>query len=1483
MLIPIDITKQPEKIKLSLAKPNKTIIANLPEAMHISYDNLLGRVNELSFVLPYEIEKEHELIKNPHTEMLRERYLIKLKWGNYTEWFIINQISDEMDDKDVKRVHAFSLSYELKDRLIRNYSVTSYTPSQVLNDALSDTIWSVGEISTEFQNKYRSFEVSEKSVLDFVFEIGETYGGIIDFDTENRLVHLRSQNEFGEDKGFRISYGKYLKSLKRESDPDEMVTRLKVYGKDGLSINAVNPTGTDYIESFSYFMYPFQRDENRNVIQSSYYMSDELCHALLDYEELVESKRGVYENLLNQKKTLQETLTQKNNELDNLKTELAIIQDKLDLQKSDGDFTLHDFTFNGGTVIKTAIFDPTKKYVSMIKVSNNNGIQFQLDLKGQETEPIPQANTWIVRQKYANQLTGAIWLTGTGENIHVTIYFVAISDEDYEAQNNDEDILSKYNDDYKQAQINAKQAEINDILNQIQSIDTQIQNLKNELAIENNFTPELIQERNQYIIERVWTDENYIDAKELYDDAIKKFEELKSPKMQFNIDIVNFMEILEEQRNWNKLSIGDTITIKYEKFNVNIKAMVTEIHYNDGNLSLTITNIQNLNNEDNLLKMLYSSYSTSTSVDMSKYKWNNASNEVKNINNILNNDWDAAQRRIIAGANESVEVSRRGIIIKNPNFPDEMLIAQAGVLALSKDGGKTWQTAITPDGVVAERLIGKILSGQNLIIENESGKYTLDANGLTIDGGSLFITNGLPESQIDPNAVNKWNNAEQNAKNYVDQQLQNYVDTVTHNQDISNLQNQIDGNITSWFYPYDPTLTNEPAINWTTDNEKNKHLGDIFYNTSNGYAYRFAYENGQYKWILLKDSDIQKALADAAKAQDTADQKRRVFVSQPTPPYDVGDLWANGQSVYRCKTAKVSGQTYSSSDWELVGDVTSLNTANNTANVGNQPATTVATAVSNFNARNDRKSTPPANPIVATDGSAIDHTINTDGSADISFEWSFNGTGDAYDIDGFIVYVYQSTNSSPYSFGTSTSEEQVFYVAPDKRSLILYGVPADKYYTFGVQAYRIVDQDIDNNGILKSSIVKSTASGENPYRPSSNIAFSGDITGTINGINAATVVTKAMGSLQEGALYNSVKIDANSGLVATRNDNKSRVVVNATDGIKIQKSSDNGNTWNNQFYVDTNGTINATGLVIDGTSTIAGSSASAVASNAMNALQQGIAYNNVKIDSSNGLVATKSDNKTRVILNATDGIKVQKSTDGVNWTDVFYVDTDGDVKFAGKLEGASGTFSGTLSVLYSDAVYDSKTQIDSNIYNEGKVKGYDYTNYVLVQNGVLYVGSIQTSTGNQLNRIDIRPDQIVLNGSPSVFLSNFYGSLDVNGGLIVEGNITVNGSVFVESYQDASLINGWTNYGGSYQTVQFMKDKFGFVHIRGSLKGTTNNITAFILPAGYRPSKDLWFTVSAGVKQVANVAIHPDGRVAIDTQALSYVSLDDIPPFKAEQ
>lgn len=134
---------------------------------------------------------------------------------------------------------------------------------------------------------------------------------------------------------------------------------------------------------------------------------------------------------------------------------------------------------------------------------------------------------------------------------------------------------------------------------------------------------------------------------------------------------------------------------------------------------------------------------------------------------------------------------------------------------------------------------------------------------------------------------------------------------------IGEVSNQVDGKIETFYYAGVPTFVNLPASAWTTPEERAKHVGDLYYDTNTNIAYRYTVSNITYSWVENRDRGVTEALQLASLALDTADHKRRVFLVQPYAPYDVGDLWTDGQHLRKCVTARAEGQTYNPLDWEL--------------------------------------------------------------------------------------------------------------------------------------------------------------------------------------------------------------------------------------------------------------------------------------------------------------------------------------------------------------------------------------------------------------------------------------------------------------------------------------------------------------------------------------------------------------------------------------
>ena len=160
----------------------------------------------------------------------------------------------------------------------------------------------------------------------------------------------------------------------------------------------------------------------------------------------------------------------------------------------------------------------------------------------------------------------------------------------------------------------------------------------------------------------------------------------------------------------------------------------------------------------------------------------------------------------------------------------------------------------------------------------------------------------------------------------------NAVETIIKKSEtITDLQNQIDGAIETWFYDGVPTLKTEPASGWDTDMMKN-HLGDLYYDNKTGKAYRFAKDGSTYKWIIITDTELTKAIEDSSQALKDAKSKRRIFGSQPVPPYDVNDMWVNAtypsdgstykNEILKCSTSKAEGEEFDIADWKLASKYT---------------------------------------------------------------------------------------------------------------------------------------------------------------------------------------------------------------------------------------------------------------------------------------------------------------------------------------------------------------------------------------------------------------------------------------------------------------------------------------------------------------------------------------------------------------------------------
>nr|DAI48034.1 MAG TPA: Putative tail protein [Caudoviricetes sp.] len=260
---------------------------------------------------------------------------------------------------------------------------------------------------------------------------------------------------------------------------------------------------------------------------------------------------------------------------------------------------------------------------------------------------------------------------------------------------------------------------------------------------------------------------------------------------------------------------------------------------------------------------------------------------------------------------EESKASHIGDLWKNTTTNEEYRYSESG----------EWVKMPVPDAVFDE-IDGKA----QIFINTPSTPYS--TGDLWFDSSTYDIMTCVKSRETGDFTSSDW----EKRNKYTDDSGLNDFITATYDPIIAQIQARLDGQIENWFYDYEPTMQNYPASEWTTETTRKEHEGDLFYWKSKGYSYRFTQEDatGTWKWQLIQDTDITKALAAAEKAQDTADGKRRVFVTTPAPPYDVGDLWVQGGDgdIMRCKTARSESATFSDADWEKASKYTDDTKAN---------------------------------------------------------------------------------------------------------------------------------------------------------------------------------------------------------------------------------------------------------------------------------------------------------------------------------------------------------------------------------------------------------------------------------------------------------------------------------------------------------------------------------------------------------------------------
>jgi len=777
----LDINKLTEIPKLYICKPNKQIVSILDSYFDFNYNPKLSQIDELSFSILTDIEIDHQLIRNENFDLIKYKYLILLDFMSQRKYFVINTVESNSEENSYsKKVTCYSLEYNLSDEII-NYSneETDYSKNctEIATILLENTIWTIGTISASLDLKYLQFSFSEQTCIDCLFSVATSFSALVFFDTENYTVSflddLTSEENIeniynSTNYPLVLDYGKYIQNLTYSPNPDTFCTHLRVLGANDLTINSVNITGGDELVDYYFFMHPFSRLEDGTIVSHSDYMSDELCISIENFQSKISTYEGQYATLTDNKIALQEQVNSKNTELSNLNIEMLVILDSLDIAQSNGQDT-DDLIWQRNT--KQEYIDNKKKEIYSLLfnitidtpcTSSGNILLYLNDItmnipliSGDNTTAIALKICDYINNRYYNYdnkfpLNSTFKAIYNGNNIINVIHYTT------EIGN----ALFSYIDDTDSTGVTGTFTDNvnNGLENQIADIDSQMLAISNDLAMENNFSDDNIFELKQsYIKKRQIRNDSISNPKILLEYGKSQFKKYYSIPISLDIDLVDMYNCLDVgcQIDRYHIKVGEIIRCKYDKFSIDVKAIITEIDYSydNGSVTIVINNIADISKDkDKFLALLNKNISTTIEFNNLKTDFNSINGTNNQVANIIETLQGKYTGELNLASNEYCSLDRRGLTATDPNDPKRILRLTHGILGLSKTGGDNFETCISADGIVAEKLIGEIILGNSLTIDASDAEgvqyFTVNQNGFQIMNMILSLLRSDNKSRI---------------------------------------------------------------------------------------------------------------------------------------------------------------------------------------------------------------------------------------------------------------------------------------------------------------------------------------------------------------------------------------------------------------------------------------------------------------------------------------------------------------------------------------------------------------------------------------------------------------------------------------------------------------------------------------------------------------------------------------------------------------
>ena len=794
---------------LFLKNQSEKIISPMIGVMNFSAELNYNEISQITFDVPF----AHDGKETPYYKALTGFKIIE--WQNVGRFQLVNPSISGDGLEEIKSCMAYSLEYEFVGKKISLEKDTynfynPVAPKETVLGIIMERMpsWKIGEVDSSLWGKYRTFEINNQNLLEFMKnDLQETYNCIFEFDTFERKVYVRDANKDAATVGVYLSTENLIKKIEINENSEDIVTVLDVNGADGVNIRSVNPLGTNKIYNLDYFMTSDNVDEGLierwnswktkyEEKQSKYFnltmkqimlisrieaKNAELADVkgkLKEYEAL----NGVHlqalaqgiddgKNFETEIKEAKKKIASIENEIESLKSEQSEITVELKSINTSLSFSNTDnFSEDEQKILDRFFVEDSIEDSNFVSSSNDSynaetqtntltNAQISVTCNPSEYGDASYTKVKVDDTIYIRLSGGEVFVGGVKATVKRGAVEYSVKDKTYTATfylGSGEYPVEGGNKSFNSGNltvIGKGVGNITDTGTEIKAGETKLENLQFNATAKTTdiyFTNDLSQFEQKSV---EW---------DLFEYGKEQLERVSAPKYDFSVSLVNFLELKEFEAFKKELELGEAVYMKTS--DGVIKPIVLGVKISDSDISdmdITFGSTFDANDATTTLKdLVKQSISMGKTVDYNKYSYSKFidSGADTSVKSFMNSALDVAKNAILSSSGQDITWDKAGFRLRkmgDNGYDNNQIWMLNNSIMFTNDGWQTVKMAIGETnvegvgktfGIVADAIVGKLIAGNNLVIEslgkeNEKTLFKVDGSGALLYNSQLEVTN----------------------------------------------------------------------------------------------------------------------------------------------------------------------------------------------------------------------------------------------------------------------------------------------------------------------------------------------------------------------------------------------------------------------------------------------------------------------------------------------------------------------------------------------------------------------------------------------------------------------------------------------------------------------------------------------------------------------------------------------------------------------